>query len=309
VSTNRKNRMSLIVNGRRAKMRLMEMFWLLPLMLIAQESSLDRARVASQAQSFAEQLPNLIGSETLKQRSITYSSRMRIRIGEAALKTIQPKIKEREIQSEIGYVLRGKDNPVWAELRKVISVDGKTVTPPKKARERLAFGIKTDDDRARLKMMEEFTHYGLDGLATDYSLTLLLFRPGEIDKMRFERKATEFSGADRVTSYAFARSDSDAAITVFDGKQAVRQPLRGVIWLRDGDLLPIKILLVSVLVQDKVQIIDQGTIEYAASKFGSVIPKSLNCARHINGTLILETTYSYKDFQKFGADAELKFTP
>jgi len=283
--------------------------WLLSVSLLAQQVPFDKGRLASQAQSFAEQLPNLIGTEVLHQKSISYSTRMRIRVGEAALKPIAPKIREREIRSELGYALRGKESPVWYELRKVISVDGRSVMAPKKARERLAFGLKSDDERARLKMMEEFTKYGLDGLATDYSLSLLLFRFGEIDKIRFELKSEEFVGAERVRVFEFSRTDGGASVTVFDGKQAIQQPLSGLIWLRATDLRPLKIKLTSLITQDKILIYDEGIIEYEGSKFGSVVPLSVVYVRQVNGVLMIETKYEYKDFQKFGADAELKFTP
>jgi hypothetical protein len=287
------------------------MVWMLTLVLLGQQQApFDRARLASQAQSFAEQLPNLIGTETLEQKSISYATRMRIRVGEAALKPVPPKIRERRIRSEMGFVLRGKEAPVWSELRKVIDVDGKQVTAPKKARERLAFGLKSDDERERLRMMEEFMRYGLDGLATDYSLTLLLFRFGDIDKLRFEATgASEFSGAERVNAYRFARGDNEVGVTVFDGKQAVKQPLRGTIWLRAGDLVPLKIQLLSRVVQDKTVIDDEGTVEYQSSRYGAVVPRAVLYQRKVNGVLVLETRYEYKDFQKFGADAELKFTP
>ena len=36
--------------------------WLLSISLMAQQAPFDKARLASQAQSFAEQLPNLIGN-------------------------------------------------------------------------------------------------------------------------------------------------------------------------------------------------------------------------------------------------------
>ncbi len=287
------------------------MVWMLTLVLLGQQQApFDRARLASQAQSFAEQLPNLIGTETLEQKSISYATRMRIRVGEAALKPVPPKIRERRIRSEMGFVLRGKEAPVWSELRKVMDVDGKQVTAPKKARERLAFGLKSDDERERLRMMEEFMRYGLDGLATDYSLTLLLFRFGDIDKMRFVATGTsEFSGADRVNAYQFSRADTEAGVTVFDGKQAIKQPLRGTIWLRAGDLVPLKIQLLSRLVQDKTVIDDEGLVEYQLSRYGAVVPRAVLYQRKVNGVLVLETRYEYKDFQKFGADAELKFTP
>ncbi|WP_031495816.1 hypothetical protein [Bryobacter aggregatus] len=288
--------------------RLMGCF-LLPMLLLGQASGPDRARLASQAQSFAEQLPNLIGTEVLKQKSIRYSNRLRIRMGDAALRPVAPKITEREIRSDLGYALRGKENPVWFELRKVIDVDGKNVTTQKKARERLAFGLTTDDDRARLKMMEEFTKYGLDGVATDYGLSLLIFRAGDIDKIRFHEESSEFLGADRVAVYSFERSDRDVAVTVYSGNDARKQPLRGVVWLRQSDMRPLRIKLISVVEEGKVAIEDEGTVEYTPSKYGSVLPASVAYSRKVNGTLVQETNYTYSGFQKFGSDAEIKFTP
>ncbi len=285
------------------------MLLVFPLALVAQDFELDRARLASHAQSFAEQLQNLICTETLKQRSISYSTRMQIRVGEAALRRIPPKVTTREIRSDLGYSLRGKDNPVWFELRKVIDVDGKVLTAPKKARERLRMGLQSDNERMRLKMMEEFSSYGLNGIATDYSLSLLLFRFGEIDKMKFEPRSEEYLGADRVSVFAFSRSDKDAAVTVFDGKQAARQPLIGLIWLRQNDMQPLRIQLTAITREDHAQLLDEGTIDYASSKFGSVLPTSVSYSRKVNGALIVETHYVYTDFLKFGADAELKFTP
>lgn len=270
---------------------------------------LDRARLASQAQSFAEQLPNLIGSETLHQKSIQYSTRMRIRFGEAALKPIQPKVSERKIHSEMGFALRGKQQPVWYELRKVMTVDGRTVNPPKKARERLAFGLKSDNERERLRMMEEFTRYGLNGLATDYSLSLLLFRFGEVDKFRFEPISREFIGADRVQVYRFSRTDDTAVVTIFDGKHVSRQPLEGKLWVRSDSTTPLRIELNSRLSDGQLMIEDNGAITYEPSRFGTVLPVSVLYQRHINGALVMEIRYEYSNFQKFGADAELKFNP
>ena len=277
--------------------------------LVAQEPALDRARLASQAQSLAEQLPNLIGTEVLQQRSISYSTRMRIRLGEGALRPIAPKIREREIVSELGYALRGKEKPVWFELRKVISVDGKTVTAPKAARERLAFGLQSDDERARLKMLEEFTHYGLDGIATDYGLALLMFRFGDIDKLEFEARGSEFVGADRVLVVGFRAVGGEMAVTVFDGNNATRQPAQGTLWLRQADMRPLRIQVLSTLVQNKTEIVDEGVIEYMQSKFGCALPTSVAYTRKVNGVLVVETQYRYQPFQKFGSDAQLKVTP
>lgn len=287
----------------------MTVAWTLTLLLMAQDAPLDRARLASQAQSFAEQLRNLISEETLRQKSFRYSSRMRIRFGENALKPIEPKIQTREIHSEFGFALRGKESPVWAELRKVKDVDGRVVMAPKQARERLISGITSDDDRSRVRMMEEFTRYGLEDLATDYSLSLLMFRVGEVDKFQFEPVGTEFAGADRVNVYRFSRSDDAVAVTLIDRRQAVRRPLAGRIWLRADTGVPMRIELIAEQSEGKARLVDEGVIEYVPTKFGTVAPRTVKHSRRLNGVVLVETTFDYKEFQKFGADAELKFTP
>ncbi len=287
----------------------MSVLLLLGVSLLAQQTTMDRPRLASQAQSLIEQLPNLVTTETMHQKAVTYKNRMRIRLGQSALKPIPPTVEQREIRSELGYGLRGKETPVWSEVRKVVTVDGKRVMAPKKARERLVFGLKSDDERERLKMMEEFRGYGLENLATDYGLSLLMFRSGDIDKVNFEYKTTEFVGAESVAVFTFARKDDAVAVTIYDPKQVVRQPIRGTIAVRVSDLRPIRIQVVSDLMQDQTRIVDEGTVEYAPSKFGCVTPRHVVHTRRINGILMTETHYTYEEFQKFGAETELKFTP
>lgn len=269
---------------------------------------IDKARLASQAESFASSLANLVCTESLSQKSISYSTRMRVRIGESALKPIEPKAKERLIVSELGYALKGKERPVWQEVRKVSSVDGKPVTATKQARERLAFGLRNADDRARLRMMEEFTRYGLSGMATDYTLSLLLFGPSEIGLMQFEERPSEFSGADEVLVAAFHRLDAGAAITVYDTKQASRQPFQGLIWVRKSDLSPVRLKLVSTLKKDQAEIVDEGTIEYGRSSFGSLVAQQVSYKRLVNSVVTTEILYKYTNYQKFAADADIKFS-
>lgn len=269
---------------------------------------IDKARLASQAESFASSLSNLVCTESLSQKAIAYSTRLKLRIGESALKPMEPKIQERLIVSELGYALKGKERPLWQEVRKVSSVDGKPVTAVKQARERLAFGLRNADDRARLKMMEEFTRYGLSGMATDYTLSLLMFGPSEIGLMQFEARPSEFSGADEVLVAAFHRLDAGAAITVYDQKQATRQPFQGLIWVRKSDLQPVRLRLVSILKQDGEVIIDEGTIEYGRSNFGSIVAQQVSYRRLVNSAVTTEILYKYTNYQKFAADADIKFS-
>jgi hypothetical protein len=272
------------------------------------QGAIDRARLASQAENFAGSLANVLCTESLTQKAISYSTRMRVSVGESALKPIAPKIRERVIVSELGYALRGSERAVWQEVRKVSSVDGKPVGNVKQARERLAFGLRNADERARLKMLEEFTQFGLSGMATDYSLSLLLFGPSEIGQMQMEELPSEFIGAEEVLVAAFHRMDAGAAITIYDRKQAVRQPFQGLIWVRKSDMRPLRLRLISQMKQDTTVITDEGTIEYALSQFGSLVAQQVSYKRVVNGSPVTEILYQYSNYQKFGANADIKFS-
>jgi hypothetical protein len=139
------------------------------------QSGLDLAVLASRAQSFADSLSNLVCSESLLQRELRYESRIRIRKDDNILVAPPPKIFQREIVSELGYALDGQPDPVWREVRKVIRVDSKNITSKEKARERLLFGLRSNRDRDRLRLLEEFTKHGLDITVTDYGLSLLSY--------------------------------------------------------------------------------------------------------------------------------------
>jgi hypothetical protein len=279
--------------------------------LWAQQSGaggIDRARLASQAENFAGSLSNVLCTESLTQKSIRYSTRMRVRVGESVLKPIAPKVSERLIVSEMGYALRGTERAVWQEVRKVSSVDGKPVGNVKQARERLAFGLRNADERARLKMLEEFTQFGLTGMATDYTLSLLLFGPSEIGQMQFEEVRSEFIGAEEVLVAAFHRMDAGAAITIYDRKQATRQPFQGLIWVRKSDMRPVRLRLISQMQQEGALIVDEGTIEYVLSHFGSLVAQQVTYKRIVNGSPVTEILYEYTKHQKFGANADIKFS-
>ena len=107
----------------------------------------------------------------------------------------------------------------------------------------------------------------------------------------------------------FRGVNSEMAVTVFDGNNATRQPVQGTLWLRQADMRPLRIQVLSTLVQNKTEIVDEGVVEYIQSKFGCALPTSVAYTRKVNGTLMVETQYRYQPFQKFGSDAQLKVTP
>lgn len=275
---------------------------------LSAQSEWDRSGLHSQVQSFQDILANLLATESIEQKSTTYSTRMRIRIGQDALKPIEPKVTKRTIVSEMGYSLRGSKNPVWAEVRKVLTVDGKAITKPAQARARLLSGLKSDAERERARLLEEFSKYGLEATATDYTLSLLLFRAADRGKMIFENPSSEFVGAERVLAIQFQRRGDDASLTVFTDKEVQRAPLSGILWVRSSDMRPIKLQLDARTKQGSTEILDRAVIEYAPSRFGAVVPQSVIHTRSIDGKPFIESRYTYSNHQRFGADADIKFT-
>jgi hypothetical protein len=283
---------------------------LCPVVLLRAQSSLDLAVLGSRAQSFAESLTNLVCTETLRQRELRYESRLRIRRDDNVLVAPPPKILQREIVSDLGYALDGADKPIWREVRKVIRVDSKAVTTQAKARERLLFGLRSNRDRDRQRLLAEFTRHGLDVTVTDYGLSLLLFLPAELPKYDFlpdPDAKEEFSGADRLRAFRFRRRDQEANVTVFDGKKVTHAPLEGRLWVKQSDSTPVRIQLLAATQDEEIPILDDGTVEYAPSRFGPLVVSSVRFVRRVSGRNVAEADYQYTNHQKFGADAELKF--
>lgn len=269
----------------------------------------DLSILASRAQSFAESLPNSVCTETLRQREVRYESRLRIRPNDPLLVPPPPKMIEREITSDLGYVLERSPAPQWREVRKVVRVGDKQITTKEKARERLLFGLRSERDRERHRMLSEFQKYGLDFTVTDYSLSLLLFLPSEIRKFRFQLEKREFVGAEAMQVFLFQRADTDVSVTVFNEKQITRARLEGRLWIRESDGTPLRIQLLTRSQSEDDQVLDDGTVEYAASRFGSLAVSSVRLVRFINNKPMAEAIYQYSNHQRFNAEAELKFDP
>jgi hypothetical protein len=286
----------------------MRPFLLLGLAALARaQAGLDYSILASRAQSFAESLPNLVCTEVLRQREIRYESRLKIRPDDRVLTAPPPKMIEREIVSDLGYALDGGANPVWREVRKVIRVDQRNVTPKEKARERLLFGLKSNRDRDRHRMLEEFRKHGLEITVTDYGLVLLLFLSTELRNFEFQAEKQEFIGADRMDVYRFRRKDREVTVNVYDEKKISRAPLEGRLWVRHADSMPRRIQLLASTKDEGVPILDDGTVDYEPSRFGPLVVTGVRFVRFVNGRPIAEAVYQYSNHQRFNAEAELKF--
>lgn len=268
-------------------------------------------RLAEEAEAFARSAEKLIGEETLRQRAIAAPPRFRPRIGAAALEPPPERWDERELHSEFAYARfrsEGEEPGTIHEARQILTVDGRTVAAAGKARERLALGLRSDDDKLKRRLLEDLRKHGLPESATDFTLTLLLFQRSSLKRYDFTPGRESMMGADRVEVFQFRQKDGDEAFTVFHGRRMYRQRMEGEVWLRKEDSLPVKIIFQSLIPDKEAPVLDWGEVEYTRSAHGILVPVAAAHRRTIAGRPTAESRFSYGNFKRFGADSEIKFT-
>ena len=180
--------------------------------------------LAKEAEAFRQLAPSSLSEETLEQRA----------------RPLQPgsPFEVREIVSEYGFSAAKAPSRALHEVRKVISVDGKQVTSVEKARQAMTLGIKSNDDKLKKRLLEEFEKHGLRGAATDFGPVILLFTQRHLADYDFQLKGERQIGADRLIVISYTQKAGDSGITVFLGNAAKREPLHGEISVRKKDSGP-----------------------------------------------------------------------
>jgi hypothetical protein len=271
--------------------------------------NLDRilARLAEEAEVLSHAAPSIIGREVLNQRSLKPRRHFRVRVGAAALKPLPQEYQTRQVVSEYGFSAL-KDNPeAFHEMRQVISVDGRSVRTPEKARETLILGMTSGDDRRKMKLLQEFEKYGLIGAVMDFGQVLTLFNRRNLANYQFTEKGSQLLGPERTIVLGFRQVSGPEPVTFFEGREIVRQRLEGSLWVRESDLLPLKIVLTSERTRDDRVNVSEGSVEYAPSRFAVLLPVSVVYRDTLDGTVVTESRMTYSDFRRFGADSEIKF--
>jgi hypothetical protein len=267
------------------------------------------SRVSEEAEVFRRVAPQTLSQETLTQRSLKSQPRFRPRIGAAADTPVpfQAQYLMREIISEYSFAsLRESPNAIH-EFRQVTSVDGRRISTPANARHALSLGLRSDDDRARKRMLEDFQKNGLRGAATDFGQLILLFTRREIGNYDFRIEGPDRIGADDALRLGFEQRQGSTSLLVFEGRKVVRSRLEGRLWVRRKDGVPLRIFLRSERVEHGKAHRHEAVVDYASTPFGALAPASVKHEEYVDNLLVTENLFGYTPFQKFGADAEIKF--
>jgi hypothetical protein len=268
------------------------------------------SRVAEEAAMLQQNAPKSLSLEVLEQRALMPPTRFRPRIGNKANAVVRaPRLLVREIVSEYSVgTLKESVVQNLTELRQVISVDGRKIQSPERARHALSLGITSPDDRIRKRMLEEFARHGLVDIATDYGIILLAFSKRGLEKMNVALAGEEMVGADAAWVLAWQQTSPDAGMLEFLGNQASRIALQGRLLVRQSDGLPLRIQSWSQNTQAKHEVRDEATVDYVQSAHGFLTPASVIHRHMVDGQVITENLYRYEPFKLFSADAEIKFT-
>lgn len=251
--------------------------------------------------------PQTIAVETLVQRSLKPPPRFRPRVGTGKPEPLTPEYRTREIVSEYTYSGLKESPSGMHEFRQVISVDGRRINTPEKARHALSLGLQSEDDRVRKRMLEEFRKYGLTDAAMDFGQVILLFSRREFHNYDFRIEGSGGLGADDVIVLNYEQRQGKPGLLVFEGRKTIRAKLDGRLWVRKTDGLPLRISLRAQWREANHTRRHEAVVEYTPAPFGILAPASVKHSEYVDQFLVTENVFSYSPFRKFGADAEIKF--
>jgi hypothetical protein len=265
------------------------------------------ARVSEEAEVFRQMAPRLITQETLAQRTLKAPPRFRPRIGQAALQPPKPEYRTREIVSEYAFS-NFKDSPgVLREFRQIETIDGRRLVTQAKARETLAAGMRTEDDRSKRRMIETFEKHGLTGAAADFGQVLLLFTRSRLSDYSFSVHGQGRIGAEQATILSFAQHAGSGSLVIFQTRKALHVPLAGELWVRQPDGLPLRVVLRAARNEGFEEVRDEASVDYVMTPHGVLAPVAV-VHREFSGDLMrAENVFRYAPFRLFAADADIRF--
>lgn len=269
---------------------------------------LGLARLSEEAETFARLAPRVIGEERLVQRALARPPRFRLRVGKAAAGEEALRYQTREIVSEYGYSTLKGDPEKLMEFRQVVAVDGKQVAKREKARETLTMGIRSDDDRRKKRMLQEFERHGLVGAATDFGQILLLFRRRFLEQYRFDFERYDRVGAEPARVYRYQQLGGGDRLVIFEGREATHRKLEGEVWLRQRDYLPLRITMSVSVTDGEVPVRHVAFVDYEMSRFALLLPVSVVHRETVADVQRMENRFAYSGYQMFGATSDVKFT-
>ena len=246
-------------------------------------------RISKEASGLWQTAPHFIGLETVTQKALTR--------GRGKL---PPAFRTREIVSCYSLGAFKGSPEALREFRHIVSVDGKTLEDEKSGRAGLERELASSADSGKLALLKEFEKTCLAGSATDFGQLILLFTKPNLSKYSFEFAGDARIGVDNAWLIGFKQQTGNESLHISEGGSKRSEKLQGEISVRQGDYLPLRIILNATHARGKNEIRDAAKLDYTVVG-GALLPAALVYRRFVNGDLAMESIYRYSDWQAAGA--------
>lgn len=247
-------------------------------------------RLGREADSFERSAHRVVAIETLRQ---TVPDGVRTGRGPRGITTALPGYT-REIVSEYGFVSLDEPGGSLKEIRRVLTIDGLRWNKGGKINlGSLADQLTAATADSKRRQLERFEEHGLEGFATDFGQLILLFARGNTTNYEFVLDKLENEAVEPTAIYTYRQLDGPQALTIFEGKQVIRQRLEGRLWVRARDRMPVKLSLDSTRSMNGVAIRDSAEVFYDAQTFDFLYPWRVVHRQFVDGREVVKDEFEY----------------
>jgi hypothetical protein len=256
---------------------------------------------ARAAAIFARSAPGIIARERLEQRGRRGSVQVleqhaKEQDGNIKVK-LPPQFHTHVVISDYGFAEIGKTRAIH-EIRSILTIDGRTISPAGEARHALAIGIQSEDDELKHRLLENFERNRLEGAVTDFGQLILLFtgaaRPHYTFKIGHERR---LKGVQMI-ALEYTQTSGATGLTVFHERTMNVRSTHGEIWLRTEDLLPMRIIMdAETPVTGTLRVRDNAVVDYTPTPFG-LAPAHIHHMQYLGPDLLVENDLQYSGYQR-----------
>jgi hypothetical protein len=158
--------------------------------------------------------------------------------------------------------------------------------------------LTNGSDRGKKELAVQFEKANLVVSATDFSQLILLFRKANLGNYSFAARGSELVGADRSLVFDFRQGAGGEALRLSEPGKVTREPLKGQIWIREMDAIPLRITLHAASIEGGKKIRDEARVDYDARPDGMILPAAVTYRRFVDDELRVENVSQYVDWHR-----------
>lgn len=252
-------------------------------------------RIADVAERFSQTAQQYFCRETLEQRVIRPRSLRKAKGNTLALGST-PQYDHRRIVSFYSFTTLGR-SPAIHEIRQVLTVDKERVEKEFEGLRAFRKALLSRDDEAKGSMLGSFGAEGLSGVATDLGQMVLLFDRSSMANFVFEYDREEAVDGTPAMVIRYTQKKGDEGVRITEGGKQSKGALRGWLWVRVPDDLPLRITMITTRSDKKQEVRDEAEVDYVENPKGALLPSSTLHRRWENDILVAEDHFQYSEWQ------------